>query len=208
MKIKRIQAGIYAVNCYIIYSEDEREAVIIDPGGDYELIIKEIKNNELLVKAIILTHGHGDHIGAVTGLKMHFNVPVMIHKEDREMVKDYDLNLSGKMAMGAISFEPDILLKDGDMIEFGSAYLKVIHTPGHTKGGICLYYPGILITGDTLFEGSIGRTDLHGGDYDILIKSIKNKLLHLPVDTIIYPGHGNTSSLKNEKTTNPFLRKM
>ena len=110
--------------------------------------------------------------------------------------------------MGAISFEPDTLLKDGDKIEFGDGYLKVIHTPGHTKGGICLYYPGILITGDTLFEGSIGRTDLFGGDYDSLMASIKNKLLQLPEDTIIYPGHGGLSTLKKEKMTNPFLRNM
>ncbi|MDY0236684.1 MAG: MBL fold metallo-hydrolase [Gudongella sp.] len=209
MKIKRIQAGIYAANCYIIYTEGvTREAVIVDPGGDYESIIKEINKKELRVKYIVLTHGHGDHIGAVIAVKKHFDVPVMIHKADMEMVKDHALNLSGNMAMGAISFEPDILLKDGESIEFGDEYLKVIHTPGHTKGGICLYSPGLLITGDTLFEGSIGRTDLYGGDYDTLMRGIKNKLLQLPEDTIIYPGHGGQSTLKKEKLTNPFLRKM
>lgn len=209
MKIKRIQAGIYAVNCYIIYSEDQnRDAVIVDPGGDSKSIIKEVEKNELNAKYIVLTHGHGDHIGAVSDLKKHFNIPVMIHKDDAEMAKDHALNLSGNMAMGEVSFVPDQLLKDGDKIEFGGEYLKVIHTPGHTKGGICLYYPGVLITGDTLFEGSIGRTDLYGGDYDSLMRAIKNKLLQLPEDTVIFPGHGGQSTLKKEKTTNPFLLKM
>lgn len=208
MKIKRIQAGIYAANCYILYSEDDnREAVIIDPGGDSKSIIEEVKNKDLNVKYIILTHGHGDHIGAVESLKKHFKIPILIHKDDMEMVMDHNLNLSGNMSMGAISFEPDHLLKDGDKIEFGDLHLKVIHTPGHTKGGICLYYPGLLITGDTLFEGSIGRTDLHGGDYDTLIRAIINKLLPLPEDTIIYPGHGGQSTIRKEKMINPFLRK-
>lgn len=209
MKIKRIQAGMYAANCYIVYSEDEiKEAVIIDPGGDYESIIKEVKNNELSVKWIVLTHGHGDHIGAVNAIKKYFNVPIMIHKDDKEMVKDSALNLSVNMSMGGISFEPDQLLSDGDKIDFGDSHLTVIHTPGHTKGGICLYSPGVLITGDTLFEGSIGRTDLFGGNYDSLMRGIKNKLLQLPEDTVIYPGHGGQSTLKKEKITNPFLRKM
>ena len=207
MKIKRIIAGIYAANCYLVYTEDEKkEAIIVDPGGDFKSIIEEINNNQLNAKYIVLTHGHADHIGAVISIKKHFNIPVMIHKDDLEMVKNHALNLSGNMAMGAISFEADTLLKDGDKIEFGDKYLKVIHTPGHTEGGICLYYPGILITGDTLFEGSIGRTDLFGGDYDSLMASIKNKLLQLPDNTIIYPGHGGVSTLKKEKMTNHFLR--
>mgnify|MGYP001036694579 CR=1 FL=1 len=206
MNIKRLQAGIYAANCYIVASSDLSEAIVVDPGGDADMILSEINKLAAKVKGILLTHGHGDHIGGVMALNKSLGVPVMVHKADLEMVKSSELNFSSSMAMDEVIIEPDVLLTDGDEISIGNEKLLVIHTPGHTRGGICLYTLGHLITGDTLFKGSIGRTDLYGGDFDTIIRSIKNKLLRLPEDTIVYPGHGPESSIGFEKQRNPFLK--
>ncbi len=206
MKILRIPAGIYAANCYIIYPEDKKEGIVLDPGGDVEDIIAAIDSNDLNIKYIILTHGHADHIGGVKGLKNKLGVPVMIHEKDRELLVDGDKNLSSVMAMATVEIEPDVLLKDGDKIEFGGLTAEVIHTPGHTSGGICLKIGDNLFTGDTLFAGSIGRTDFLGGSYEEIIKSIKEKLVIYPDNTQVYPGHGPSSTIKNEKSSNPFLR--
>ncbi|MGM0395773.1 MAG: MBL fold metallo-hydrolase [Bacillota bacterium] len=205
MMIKRLQAGIYAANCYIIHSEDGY-SVVVDPAGDVSDIMAYIGDNNLKVEAIILTHGHGDHIGGVVELRNKLKVPVMVHADDEDMLKDGNLNLSSSMAMGDVSFEPDRLLQDGDIVTIGKKELKIIHTPGHTKGGISLLVEDILVTGDTLFQGSIGRTDLYGGDFDTLMDSIINKLMVLPDETKIYPGHGAHSSIGAEKMKNPFIK--
>lgn len=204
MIVKRLQAGVYAANCYIIHTEDGH-GVVVDPAGDVDDIMEYIDENELEVAAIVLTHGHGDHIGGVMELRKELNVPVMVHSCDEDMVGDSSLNLSTAMPMGDVNFNPDRLLEDGDLIEIGSKELKVLHTPGHTKGGICLLLDGILITGDTLFQGSIGRTDLYGGDFDTLMNSIMEKLMVLPDETVVYPGHGGQSTIGAEKRNNPFI---
>ncbi len=206
MKIKRIPAGIYAANCYIIYSEDRKEGIVIDPGGDVDEILASIEEDELKIKYIILTHGHADHIGGIVSLKKALSVPVMIHEDDREMLIDGNKNLSTMMAMGTIEVEPDMLLKDGDIIEFGEDKGEIIHTPGHTRGGICIKVGDNIITGDTLFAGSIGRTDLLGGDYETIIKSIKDKLMIYPDEVKVFPGHGTPSTIGKERVSNPFLR--
>lgn len=201
----RIPAGIYAANCYIVYSENTKDGIVVDPGGDADHILETIEKNKLNINHIILTHGHGDHIGGVMELKNALNVNVMIHEEDAEMLRNGEINLSTTMAMGSVEIEPDKLLKDGDIIKFGDLEAEVIHTPGHTKGGICLKIEDILITGDTLFAGSIGRTDLSGGNYETIISSIKEKLMVLSDNIEVFPGHGGPSTIGRERVRNPFL---
>lgn len=205
MNIYRIPAGIYAVNCYIVYSEDSKAGIVVDPGGSTDEIINFIEENKIDLKYIVLTHGHGDHIGGVKDLKDKYNIPVLIHKEDKEMLENASLNLSSSMAFGSIEIIPDETLGDDDTIKFGELEAIVLHTPGHTKGGICLKIESYLISGDTLFKGSIGRTDLYGGDYETLISSIRRKLLVLDDEIIVLPGHGQSSTIKNERLSNPFL---
>lgn len=206
MKIERIPAGIYAANCYIIYSEATRDGIVVDPGGDVDDILATIKENQLQIKSILLTHGHADHIGGIVELKSSLSIPVMVHEDDKELLGDGNKNLSSIMAMGAIEIEPDVLLKDGDIIEFGNERAEIIHTPGHTRGGICIKIGDNIITGDTLFAGSIGRTDLLGGDYDTIIQSIKEKLMIYPDEIKVFPGHGAPSTIGKERVSNPFLR--
>lgn len=206
MKIIRIPAGIYAVNCYIVYSNITREGIVVDPGGDVNTIIKSIEDNDIKIKYIVLTHGHGDHIGAVSDLKNELDAPVLIHEDDLIMLQDADINLSSSMAIGAVEIKPDGLLKDGDTLELGNHIVEVIHTPGHTPGCISLKVGNYLLSGDTLFKGSVGRTDLMGGNSDHIIKSIKERLLVFHDDVIVLPGHGDTTTILAEKMYNPFLQ--
>lgn len=206
MEVIRMPAGIYAANCYIVYDENAKEGIVVDPGGDVDDIINRIEKLGLSIKYIVLTHGHGDHIAGVKGLKNHTGAKVAIHKDDAYMVRDGRKNLSSMMAMGTVEFEPDILLDENDVIEFGNIKCEVIHTPGHTPGGITLRIGDSLFTGDTLFAGSIGRTDFEGGSFDTIINSIKTKLMVFPDDTKVYPGHGPSTTIKMEKRYNPFIR--
>ncbi len=206
MKVLRIPAGIYAANCYVVYSENTKNGIIIDPGGDSEDILKIVEDKNININYIILTHGHGDHIGGVMDLINELKVPLLIHEDDEDMILDAKMNLSNIMPVGSIELKPDKLLNDGDIIKFGELEAEIIHTPGHTKGGICIKIEDNLITGDTLFQGSIGRTDLIGGDYGTIISSIKERLLGFPNETVVWPGHGSETTIGIEKESNPFLR--
>ncbi|MHB8171557.1 MAG: MBL fold metallo-hydrolase [Thermincolia bacterium] len=202
---KCLPVGPMAANCFIIGCEQTKEAAVIDPGGDAKVILSLLDKEGLELKYIINTHGHIDHIGANDEVKAASGAKIIIHELDAEMLTNPRKNLSA--FMGAMnSFKAaDKTVKDGDMIQVGNLELKVIHTPGHTPGGICLKQGALLWTGDTLFQGSIGRSDFPGGNHDTLISSIKTKLTVLPDDTQVFPGHGPSSNIGEEKRSNPFL---
>ncbi len=206
MKFKRLPLGIYQANCYIVNDEDSKETAVIDPGGDFQEIKAYLEAEGLKVKYIILTHGHGDHIGALRELMSYSGASVCIHEEDNEMLNNSRLNLSADMGYQSVEISADKLLHDGDVLELGEAKLNIIHTPGHSRGSICIYCEGSLFSGDTLFACSIGRTDLAGGSFDQIIASIKDKLFILPEDTAVYPGHGPSSTILIEKRRNPFFQ--
>ena len=206
MIIKKLEVGPIMANCFILGCESTKEAVVIDPGDDSDRILMELAKSELNVKYLINTHGHFDHVGANKRMKEVTGAKLAIHPEDEPMFKELSHSASMFGLTAQNSPPADILLKHGDEISFGEINLKVIHTPGHSKGGICLYTKGHLFSGDTLFAGSIGRTDLPGGDYDTLISSIRNNLLSLDDKTIVYTGHGPETTLGDERRSNPFLR--
>lgn len=189
-------------NCYIIYDQESKETMCIDPAGDVEKIeymIKEILKGNL--KYIYLTHCHGDHIGGVTELKQRCGGKILIQREDSKGLNDKYINLSGIIDIPEIELEADSIVDDGDLIHLGNLEFKIIHTPGHTKGGSCVYCEKekCLFSGDTIFSGTWGRTDLPTSSREDIMNSIVNKILVLPDDTFIYPGHGKATMLKDEK---------
>ncbi len=205
MIIKKLEVGPIMANCYILGCEETKEAVVVDPGDEADRILMTLAEDKLTVKYIINTHGHFDHVGANKALKEATNAELMIHADDEPMLTELAQH-AGAFGLTAENSPPaDITIADNDEIKFGNITLKVIHTPGHSMGGVCLLTDKTLIAGDTLFAGSIGRTDLPGGDYDTLISSIKTKLLSLDEDIIVYTGHGPETSIGREKKINPFL---
>lgn len=201
MEIKRLVTGVYGSNCYIVMDENSKEAVVVDPGGDVEDIAGAINTMGARVKYILLTHGHLDHTTGVAQLKAITKATVCISKLDDDLITKGEY-LFGPLIKGGA----DKLIKQGDVISIANLDFTCIDTPGHTPGGICFLVENCVFTGDTLFAGSIGRTDFSGGDFGSIIISIKSKLLSLPGDTIVYPGHEQSSTINNEKLNNPFLQ--
>lgn len=199
MKINIIPAGIYDANCYVLIDENTNEAAVIDPGGDAQMLINNIKTSQAEVKMILLTHGHADHTGAVSELRNEFGCSVYINEKDAELIN------KNVPVYGNQDENGDKFIAEGDVLKFGNHEIKCIETPGHTPGGMCFLIDDLAFTGDTLFNRSIGRTDFQGGDYNTIINSIKVKLMILPDDTVVYPGHGPKSSIGFEKNNNPFL---
>jgi glyoxylase-like metal-dependent hydrolase (beta-lactamase superfamily II) len=206
LRIKALLVGSLATNCYIAYCEENREAAIIDPGGDADRILSFISKENLKVKFIVNTHGHADHILADDELRKTLNAPLLIHQADLEMLSNPELNLSAFLDEPVKVSKPDRLLKGGDEISFGKVKLKVIHTPGHTPGCICLLGENSLFSGDTLFAGSVGRTDIPGGSFQQLMHSLKFRIMPLPDSLKVYPGHGPETVLGYEKHANHYLK--
>lgn len=206
MFLKCLAVGPLAANCYIVADEESKEAIVIDPGGDADVILEIIEDKGLSVKYVILTHGHSDHIGGVKDIKDATDVIIAIHEKDCEMLTSPQKNLSLYVGLGFTQPTADIKLKGDEKLKIGELPVEILHTPGHTPGGICIKIKDIVFTGDTLFAGSVGRTDFPGGSYEELINSIESKLLPLGDHIKIYPGHGEASTLGREKLTNPFLR--
>lgn len=198
--------GAMGANCYLFSCAESKNAVVIDPGADGKRIYRWILEKGLKVEYILLTHGHIDHIGAVDELReLLGDVKVGIHEGDAGMLTDGKKNLSSYFGPGLSLKKADLLLSDGQELMIGKEQLKVIATPGHSPGSVCFLCSDGLISGDTLFAGSIGRTDFPGGSMDQLLSGVKNKLLLLPENTRVFPGHGEETSIGEEKRDNPFL---
>jgi glyoxylase-like metal-dependent hydrolase (beta-lactamase superfamily II) len=211
MIVKMLTVGTLWTNCYLVGCEEKREAVVIDPGFDgvkeAEKIMKVVDKEKLHVKYIVNTHGHSDHISGNRILKEMTGAPILIHEYDAPMLTNSERNFSYMYGEKATSPPADQLLHEGDIINVGNIRLKVLHTPGHSKGGISLLCDDVVFTGDTLFAGSIGRTDFPGASYREIMDSIRVKLAVLPDYLKVYSGHGPTSTIGEEKKSNPFLQK-
>ena len=210
MIIEQVQVGNFAVFAYVVGCQESGEGIVIDPAGEVDLLLDIAKSRGIQrIKYIVNTHCHADHAGGNRRMKKLTNAEIVIHEDDAERLanpSDFILQIFQCEA----SPPPDRTVSEGDSIEFGRHHLKVIHTPGHTPGGMCLYNDGQVFTGDTLFVGGIGRTDLPGGSMRGLLQSIQTKLITLPDDTVVLPGHNYgpspTSTIGHEKRYNPFIR--
>ncbi|WP_418750772.1 MBL fold metallo-hydrolase [Frisingicoccus sp.] len=206
LAIRMMVLGPVQTNCYFLINEDTKEVLIVDPADRAQKIIEWINSEGLKPVAILLTHGHFDHIMGVAGVKKEYNIPIYASRDEVEVLADPQINVS--TMMGAyMSMKADELFSDGDVLELAGMKLKVISTPGHTIGSVCFYMEEekVLISGDTLFEASVGRSDFPTGSSRQLIESIKTRLFVLPDDTDVFPGHGGTTSIAYEKAHNPFI---
>lgn len=212
----KLPVGLLQCNCLIIGDPSSREAIVIDPGDEVERILGLLGRYKLTVKVIVSTHAHIDHVGGLAKLHQYTGAPVMMHNDDLPLYHAMDVQAEFLGMQTPELVDVDHLLKEGDALSWGGFQANVIHTPGHSPGSVSLYLPKDsghikltqpqLFAGDTLFAGSIGRTDLWGGSFDQLMDSLKSKLLQLPDDTVVHPGHGPSTSIGHERRSNPFLQ--
>lgn len=204
-----LPVGPLQCNCSVIGDEITHEAMVIDPGDDVENVLEIVRRNNLQVKQIVITHAHIDHVGGAMKLRAATGAPILLNQNDYALLKLLDLQATwiGMASPGKVEIDQDV--RQADTVKAGSLTASVLHTPGHTPGSICLYFAAEkkLIAGDTLFAGSIGRTDLPGGSFDMIINSIQEKVLALPDETVVVPGHGTLTTIGEERESNPFLVK-
>lgn len=208
MLIKQMTVGSMAVCCYLVACEETKKGMVIDPGGDHDKILAMIEREGVSLQYIVNTHGHPDHVCANGPVKKATGAAIVMHEDDARFFARPEVENYFSMLGLPPSPPPDKLVKNGDILEVGSLSFQVLHTPGHTPGGICLYSAPHLFSGDTLFVGAVGRTDFLGGDLKLFMRSIREKLLSLPDDTVVWPGHGyggSRSTIGEEKHSNPYL---
>lgn len=207
IKVSSLTVGALAVNCWLVTNEDTKEALVIDPGGEAERIQAYAEQKGWTIRYLLLTHGHSDHMGGVEALKALTKAPVYAFKEEEALLLDAGMNLSTDINFRPVTVKADEFFEDGQTVTLCGITLRVLHTPGHTPGGCCFYCEeaGCVFSGDTLFQGSVGRSDFPGGSMSKLVRSVREKLLVLPEETVVYPGHGERTSIGYEKKYNPFL---
>lgn len=204
MILKKLELGMFASNCYVVGDESTKEGMIIDPGANAKQILGAVKDLGLNIKVIVLTHSHMDHVGALAEVKEATGAEIAIHADEAQFLqKQPPQRVIHPFSQSLPA--ADRLLREGDTIDIGSLHFRVLHTPGHTPGGICLLEEGIVFSGDTLFNFGIGRADFPGASYDKEIESIRTKLMTLPDNTLVYPGHGPDTTIGVEREFNPFL---
>ncbi|MDA8305591.1 MAG: MBL fold metallo-hydrolase [Deltaproteobacteria bacterium] len=209
MKIEQIPVGFMQVFCYLVYDEESKEGILIDPAGNEQELIEFLRQKGIILRYIVNTHGHADHTCGNSPIREATGASVVMHAKDDSFFQRPENKMFARSMGFADSGPTDVRVNDGDELTFGNLTMKFIHTPGHTPGACCILIDGNLFTGDTLFVGAVGRTDLPGGSYEVLIKSLQDLVKKLPPDTVVWPGHDYgdrpRSTLKHEAETNPYI---